>query len=500
MRQHDLPYATTPQMNLVRPTQRKKPSLFQKIVGKIKGEAPLPTQPLVQPPQAPGYNPYANVQGGQQAVTAAQGQARFTQPAPAAQPNGLRTQKVAGPPAGTVIQRPAAAAMPSPPAQAAQPRSITVSRPAGRGAPTVFPTPSAQSPQGSAFVQPGRAPEFLPRGSVAPAATPQNQVAQPAIPQPAAAPQPAATTQPDSDFPNPFTDTAEDADAAELLDLDSLISDPVEPQVPAKTVSEARIEAAETVTADTSDAPQETDVAEQPADDASDAEVENPFTGVQLNASDDEYFGGFEEAIPEQQEAPQIEQNSLNADASAEPELPSLAMPGDTADAASLPPAPIENEPIAAEPAAAASAAIQKSLPSQPATEQLHQLSERQRRERQRSLILSRSGQTGFKGFCPVELRDHRKLIDAEPEFTSAFGLQQYHFSSDQARAAFESDPSRYAPAAGGSDVVLLVNAGEEQPGSLDYAVWYRDRLYMFRSRETLSLFVATPQRFASQY
>ena len=62
------------------------------------------------------------------------------------------------------------------------------------------------------------------------------------------------------------------------------------------------------------------------------------------------------------------------------------------------------------------------------------------------------------------------------------------------------ADPSRYAPAAGGSDVVLLVNTGEEQPGLLDYTLWYRDRLYMFRSRETMASFSSNPSKFANQY
>ena len=99
-----------------------------------------------------------------------------------------------------------------------------------------------------------------------------------------------------------------------------------------------------------------------------------------------------------------------------------------------------------------------------------------------------------------MELRDRRVLVDVNPDLTTTFGLQTYTFSSTECRAAFEADPSRYAPAAGGRDVVLLVNSGEEQPGMLDYALWYRDRLYMFRSRETMAMFNQDPLRFANQY
>lgn len=132
--------------------------------------------------------------------------------------------------------------------------------------------------------------------------------------------------------------------------------------------------------------------------------------------------------------------------------------------------------------------------------ERLQQIAEQDRRAHQQRQIQSRSGQTGFKGFCPVGLRDRRELIDTNSQFTATFGLQTYTFSSAEARAAFEADPSRYAPAAGGSDVVLLVNSGEEEQGMLDYALWYRDRLYLFRSRETMAMFNKDPQRFANQY
>lgn len=122
------------------------------------------------------------------------------------------------------------------------------------------------------------------------------------------------------------------------------------------------------------------------------------------------------------------------------------------------------------------------------------------RREQQRYRIMSRSGQSGFKGFCPVALRDERELVDSSEEFTAKFGLRTYQFSSAQAKAAFESNPARYAPVAAGSDVVLLVNTEEEISGVLDFSLWYRDRLYLFRSRETQRIFAANPDKYASQY
>ena len=132
--------------------------------------------------------------------------------------------------------------------------------------------------------------------------------------------------------------------------------------------------------------------------------------------------------------------------------------------------------------------------------DKVRDLESQARREQQAYRIMARTGKTGFKGFCPVTLRDSRELIDSRPEYRAKFGLQTYYFSSPEAKTAFEANPTRYAPAAGGSDIVLLVNTSEEEPGSLDFSLWYRDRLYLFRSRETRRIFADNPTQYANQY
>ena len=48
----------------------------------------------------------------------------------------------------------------------------------------------------------------------------------------------------------------------------------------------------------------------------------------------------------------------------------------------------------------------------------------------------------------------------------------------------------------GGQDAVLLKEKVTKE-GSLDHAVWFKDRLYLFTSQKTLEQFVATPKEFA---
>lgn len=121
---------------------------------------------------------------------------------------------------------------------------------------------------------------------------------------------------------------------------------------------------------------------------------------------------------------------------------------------------------------------------------------EQSSRESRLERIRTREGLVGFKGFCPVELRDRKDLVDADPRITTRFDGQEYSFSSRRALRQFEDDPMRYAPANRGLDAVLLAE-GREVRGQLDYALWFRNRLYLFSSRESMARFNSRPQQFA---
>jgi len=345
-----------------------------------------------------------------------------------------------------------------------------------------------------------------------------------------------------SDFESPFLDTTDPVKSTELLDLDSLIEIPKATQertkaLVQKTISQTPAHAALAAPAPKPAAPvaernenvspqaeptfqnpsfddAESESLESQAENSVVAPGENPFTGVQLVAPSDVFLN--EEELKKGSEG-----NLFDAPAAPmedfKSNLPAIDLApvedGDSAGLEEVRPTPgdsrekQESAAIVPPPVdGAATAELQPPRVNVPEalsaaeTERLRQTAEQERRQRQHRQILSRAGQTGFKGFCPVTLRDRRELTEADPQFSSTFGLQTYTFSSAESKITFDSDPARYAPAAGGSDVVVLVNSGEEQAGQLDYALWYRDRLYLFRSRETMTLFSKDPQRFASQY
>ena len=110
--------------------------------------------------------------------------------------------------------------------------------------------------------------------------------------------------------------------------------------------------------------------------------------------------------------------------------------------------------------------------------------------------LSERSGLGGFQGFCSVVLRDRRTLVDTRPEFLSVFEGRTYEFSSAEAKARFEAMPERYAPVYGGRDVVLASRGETEVEGSLTYAAWFKDRLYLFRTAESLKEFNARPAQY----
>ncbi len=112
--------------------------------------------------------------------------------------------------------------------------------------------------------------------------------------------------------------------------------------------------------------------------------------------------------------------------------------------------------------------------------------------------IRERGGMKGLKGFCPVTLHDERELVDAKPEFHATHRGQKFHFASAVAKSKFEEDPTLYAPAAYGADVVALTRDKDVVEGSLDQAAWFKGRLYLFGTQDAHDAFVADPVQYAT--
>ncbi len=119
-------------------------------------------------------------------------------------------------------------------------------------------------------------------------------------------------------------------------------------------------------------------------------------------------------------------------------------------------------------------------------------------RNDQLKLLAERSGLNGFKGFCPVTLKNERKLVTAKPEYVSEYNSRVYTFASAEAKLEFDLAPDHYVPVQNGRDVVQLAGGTTAAEGSLDHAAWFKGRLYLFASEDSMDTFVSAPAKYAA--
>jgi hypothetical protein len=110
--------------------------------------------------------------------------------------------------------------------------------------------------------------------------------------------------------------------------------------------------------------------------------------------------------------------------------------------------------------------------------------------------LSSRRGLAGLKGFCPVALRDRRDLVDTNPDITSIHDGKIYQLSSAEARRRSTQSPKNTFRLLR-TDVIIQVNSHQTIDGTLDHAVWFHDKLYLFSSPESLEAFVLNPTEYA---
>jgi YHS domain-containing protein len=211
-------------------------------------------------------------------------------------------------------------------------------------------------------------------------------------------------------------------------------------------------------------------------------DLDNAFpelTEAEADKKDSNPFTELTETKPE----PQVEENPfsrLKLDESKETELPVVQSASGTS----------EEKPVL-------NANSDAPLPLETAEEPKSQPEENAHEDKLKRLA-DREAKSGFKGFCPVALRDLRDLIDADTEITSSYEDKTYSFSTDEAKVSFDADPAKYAPIHGGHDVIVLTEGNVELEGTLENAVWFKDRLYLFSSTATLETFVGNPTKYAA--
>lgn len=106
----------------------------------------------------------------------------------------------------------------------------------------------------------------------------------------------------------------------------------------------------------------------------------------------------------------------------------------------------------------------------------------------------------GMSGYCPVSLRNEREMVGGVEAWEAEYKGVTYRFATPEALAEFHVDPEVYIPVAGGLDVVAVREGRDVTAGSLEHATWFRDRLYLFASSDSLARFQANARTFADGF
>lgn len=273
------------------------------------------------------------------------------------------------------------------------------------------------------------------------------------------------------DFPNPFPDQPEVATGAQVP------APPVEPPAKPATIEIPKTGPARTKLPVRVRHPEP--VAEEPA-----AEITAPAAPAAPAATEDDPFDvsakDFVEPNVKQEEQEPESIPELDPSAPSLGDAPGLITPLPLDGKASDEPKPLE-----------APGALDHGDLKEPTPHSEAELAKMQK-------IRDRFGMKGLKGFCPVSLRDERELIDARPDFHFVYRRQKFHFASAEARKKFEANPARYVPAAYGADVVALYRDREIVEGTLEFAAWYRGRLYLFGTEKNYQAFIAGPSQYVT--
>jgi YHS domain-containing protein len=103
-------------------------------------------------------------------------------------------------------------------------------------------------------------------------------------------------------------------------------------------------------------------------------------------------------------------------------------------------------------------------------------------------------------GYCPVISNVNRTWLKGKSDYRAEFEGCTYLFPADHLREVFVDDPTRFAPVAGGTDVVALANGELRVEGNRRDGVWFRDRVFLFVDETNLATFWSNPEKYAARF
>lgn len=101
-----------------------------------------------------------------------------------------------------------------------------------------------------------------------------------------------------------------------------------------------------------------------------------------------------------------------------------------------------------------------------------------------------------LEGYCPVTLHGTRGWTKGDVQFQTDYKNQRFYFVSQAAKDSFVQSPEKYAPQFLGCDPVLLFTADRAVTGSVEWAAFFDQRLYLFTTEENRRNFKASPEKY----
>ncbi len=104
-------------------------------------------------------------------------------------------------------------------------------------------------------------------------------------------------------------------------------------------------------------------------------------------------------------------------------------------------------------------------------------------------------------GDCTVCKVEMGKSVPGKSEFHTVHNGRLYLFPKEQQLAMFKKDPARYADAdlaLGGDCAVCKVEMNKDVAGSVDFAVDYKGKRYLFPDAKTREMFVSNPGKYTT--
>lgn len=109
------------------------------------------------------------------------------------------------------------------------------------------------------------------------------------------------------------------------------------------------------------------------------------------------------------------------------------------------------------------------------------------------------SKSAAFEGACIVSAIEEREISIGSPSYQINYRGQLLFFSSEENKEKFLAQPGNYWPMLDGACAMTLLNEEKKVQGQLEYAAFFRKRLWVFTSEENMKEFLEDPAEVAEE-